>query len=227
MMGILLTLLACGSTYPEPAISDDGKFHFIDIRDSANMQLDDNFGSGREGNNLSALKRNEQELEGVTFKIADTFIQLGSKLHAVPKPDKVLGIKLNSTFSKLYLLHATGYGSNQRGIPIEQDPNYIPDDTQIAEYRLHYQDGTVERIPVIYGKDVRDWWYAEGSKGLSRGKVAWEGESPLAKKSEKKLRLYLTTWTNPHPSTKVTSIDYLKVGETVAGPFCIAITTEK
>jgi hypothetical protein len=32
------------------------------------------------------------------------------------------------------------------------------DGTEIGAYIVHYTEGTDERIPIIYGKDVRDWW---------------------------------------------------------------------
>jgi hypothetical protein len=38
------------------------------------------------------------------------------------------------------------------------------------------------------------------------------------------LRLYLTTWDNPKPKVQVTTIDCVSVGQTAAGPFCVAIT---
>jgi hypothetical protein len=41
------------------------------------------------------------------------------------------------------------------------------------------------------------------------------------------LRLYETVWKNPHPEKQVLTIDFQKVGKTVAAPFCIAITLEK
>ena len=34
-------------------------------------------------------------------------------------------------------------------------------------------------------------------------------------------------WENPHPTKKVVSIDYVKVGDTPAGPFCVAMTLEE
>ena len=74
---------------------------------------------------------------------------------------------------------------------------------------------------------MRDWWFTENSKGVTRGKVAWKGENDLAKGLGSQIRLYLTTWENPHPTKQVVSIDYLKMGETPAAPFCIAATLEE
>jgi hypothetical protein len=105
---------------------------------------------------------------------------------------------------------------------------HVEDDTPIGEYKIYYEDKSDETIPIIYGKDVRDWWFREDEKETSRSKVAWKGENDLAKKYECKLRLYLTTWENPKPDKKIVSIDYIgRKDETVAAPFCVALTLEE
>ena len=148
------------------------------------------------------------------------------------KPDKVEGIKVNSTFSKLHILHATEYGTGNATAAGGMDggPLYIADDTKIAEYKLHYADGTNEAIPVVYGKDVRDWCcYNEKSEvgDEQRKNFVWESVNGLTKSMNWQIRLYATTWKNPHPDKTVISVDYLKVGDSPAAPFCIAITMEK
>jgi hypothetical protein len=231
MTRILMLLAACGPFALSLPKADDAKFSFVDLRSHANQKLDDSL--AKEGNSFAQLKRNEQELEGVTFKIADAYIQLGSKVmqpvERKTKPDKVEGIKVDSTFSKLHILHATEYGTGNATPAGGMDggPLYIADDTKIAEYMLHYADGTTETIPVVYGKDVRDWWFNEKSKGVSRGKVAWKSVNGLTKAMNWQIRLYATAWKNPHPEKKVSSIDYSKAGDSPAAPFCIAITMEK
>src|SRR5262249_6045471 len=151
------------------------KLTFVDLQPQANQKLTDNFGSGREGNNLTQLAKGEQTFEGVRFKVEDGFLQLGSPLLKEEKPDKLEGIKVGKAFTKLYILHATGYGNGtvigQEGK--EGDPLYVADGTQIGEYKVHYEDGSTEAVPIVYGQDVRDWWYTENLKGVSRGKVAW------------------------------------------------------
>ena len=82
-------------------------------------------------------------------------------------------------------------------------------------------------IPVVYGQDVRDWWFTDKVKGVSRGKVAWQGENELTKEFGCRIRLYLTSWDNPHPAKKIASINYVKTQlDSPAAPFCVAITLE-
>ena len=80
----------------------------------------------------------------------------------------------------------------------------------------------------MFGKDVRDWWFRDDEKEASRSKVAWKGDNELAAKYGCRLRLYLSTWENPKPDSKVISIDYIGQKEaTVAAPFCAALTLEE
>jgi hypothetical protein len=229
MTRFLTLLAACAALGMAQAGPAEKRFAYVDLQPKANQKLSDNFGSGREGNNLAGLPKGEQTFEGVKFKIEDGIIQLGSKLLKEEKPDKVEGIKVGRAFPKLHLLHATGYGNGSEigKDGMEGDPLFVADDTEIAAYKVRYEDGSVETIPVVYGKDVRDWWFAENSKGVTRGKVAWKGDNDLAKGFQSQVRLYLTTWKNPHPAKRVASIDYVKTNDTPAAPFCVAISLEE
>ena len=48
-----------------------GKFTFVDLKPYANQKLTDNFGSGREGNNLKALGKGGRTLGGMATKPKD------------------------------------------------------------------------------------------------------------------------------------------------------------
>lgn len=229
MTRLLLWLTTVSALALAPAGLADKQLSYVDLQPKANQKLTDNFGSGREGNNLASVPKGEQTLEGLKFKIGDGLIQLGSKLLKAERPNRVDGIPVGKAFAKLHLLHATGYGN---GTVIGEegkagDPLFVPDNTLIAEYTIHYEDGDTATIPVVYGKDVRDWWFTDSSKGVTRGKVAWKGDNQLTKGFGSQIRLYLGTWDNPHPAKRVVVIDYAKVGDTPAAPFCIAMTLEE
>jgi hypothetical protein len=212
---ILMTLTTLTSAAP------DGKYLFVDLAPKANMKRADNFGRGGDGNDLKDLGNDSRTLAGVNFKLGESVLQLNSKVLTKQRPTKIEGIKVGNLARKVHILHATGYGN----VPPDS-PLYIADGTKIAEYKIRYDDGKTAVIPVVYGEDVRDWWFSEGDKGVSRGKLAWQGDNELAKGFNKRLRLFLTTWDNPHPTKKIASIDYAKVGEGPAAPFCVAITLE-
>jgi hypothetical protein len=93
---------------------------------------------------------------------------------------------------------------------------------------VQYDDGSQEGVPIVYGEDVRDWWFVEGEPEPSRGKVVWTGDNALATQIGARLRLYVSSWTNPKPDHTVTRIDYVaRKTETVAAPFCISMSVER
>jgi hypothetical protein len=226
-LALILIGAAAALAMAKPARTE--KFYHVDLQPKATQKLSDNAGSGREGNDLISVPKGQQSLEGVSFKIAEGKLQLGSKLLKEEMPDKIEGVKVGEKCRKIHILHATGYGNGsaigEEGK--EGDPLFIADGTRIAEYRLHFEDGDTEVLPVVYGDDVRDWWFVEGAKGVKRGKVAWSGDNELAKSFGCKIRLYMNTWDNPAPKKALTSIDYVKVNDTPAAPFCLAITLEE
>ena len=212
VVGVSLVIAA---PLPEP------KFAYIDLQAKTNHKLSDDLHTGTDGNDLKVLPRGEQMLGGVKFKIGDGFIQLGSKV-LEKMPAKVEGIPVGRTFAKLHILHATGFGG---GPNKEGDAWFVKDGTAIGEYRVNFEDRTAAVIPIVYGQDVRDWFYVEGEMEPSKGKVAWKGANAFSKQVGAGIRLYASTWENPTPNKKVVSIDYLsRKGDTVAAPFCVAMT---
>jgi len=217
MLRYLLAAFACGVLGTALCVADDKKtdgkkWVFIDLQPQANQKLKDNFHSDTAGNSLASLPTGEQALEGVKFKIGEKCIQLGSKMVA-DKPDKVEGIKVDKKLAKLHILHATGFSTD--------------DGTQIGAYTVKWDDGTNITIPIVFGKDVLDWWYFDNTSDPTRSKVAWKGENEYSKSLNAKIRLYLTTWENPKPDMKIVAIDYSTTKETDCAPFCVAISGEE
>jgi len=206
------------------AADDEKKFHFVDLRPYANQQRGDNMGSGVEGNNLAKLPGGQQTFAKVKFKVEQGIVQLGSTI-VEPMPEKVTDIKVDGKCSKLHFLHATCFGG---GPNVEGSPLFVKDGTLIGEYRVKYEDESSFTIPIVYGQDVRDWFYRDGEMVTERGQIAWNGKNDRAAQVGAKIRLYLTTWKNPKPEKNVVSIDYLgKKSETVAAPFCVAVSFEE
>jgi hypothetical protein len=116
-------------------------------------------------------------------------------------------------------LHATCWGGN------------LPDGTVVGAYVWHFSDGTTHEQPIVYGRDLRDWWFGgqywfyqgDPKSQAEHGQVAWTGSNPVAQRSGVTVRLYLTTYENPHPDLEVTSIDLVSE-MTTAAPFLIAMT---
>jgi hypothetical protein len=222
MMRFYLLLSICCFVASAKADVDEKVFVSIDLKEYANHKPGDTAVDG-EGNDL-ALEPGEHVLKGIKVTIGESVLQLGSKLFE-QRPAKIEGIKVDRKVTKLHILHATAFGGagNEPGSPF-----YVADDTFIGSYQINYEDKSSESIPIEYGKDVRDWWFQKSEKDTSRAKVAWEGDNRLAAQYSCRVRLYLTEWKNPKPDVKIVSIDYLgRKDETVAAPFCVAITAEK
>jgi len=194
----------------------------VDIQPKANHRLDRSLhnDADEQGNDLSRLPKGEQKFGGVDFKIGPAMLQLGSTVYA-SKPLRIEGIKVGSTFSKLHLLHATGFGN----APVD-NPAHVANGTLIAEYILRFEDKSVIRHPVVFGTDVKDWWGGRQDKDLKRGKIVWRGTNKVAEGAGTELHLFLTSWQNPKPNVKVETIDFVSAGDTAAAPFCVAMTVE-
>jgi hypothetical protein len=222
----LLFFVTCCAVAPLLAAPVERKFSYVELASKANRKLADNQGSGIEGNHLKEVPIGERAFASVKFRVGAGLIQLGSKLDFMAAlPDKVEGIEVGRACTKLHMLHATCFG----GGPNQPDSGlFVEDGTLIGEYRINFEDRTALIVPVVYGQDVRDWFYVEGEREPSRGKVAWSGDNDRAKQVGARIRLYVSSWDNPWPRKKVTTIDFLsKKGETVAAPFCVALTIEE
>ena len=208
----LLTIAMCCVGLLVTAAEPEKDFYCVDFQSKANQKLADQFHSfANPGNNLATLPRGDFKFNEVKFTIGEGMLQLANA-SMKDKPDKIAGLELDLPVAKLHILHGTGFAP--------------PDLTKIGEYTVHYADKTTEVIPIVYGEDVRDWWDSDGHKQVTRGKEAWRGKNQATEKSKFELRLYLTTWENPHPEKDITKIDYSSTKTSIGAPFCVAITAE-
>lgn len=193
---------------------DAGWFYPIDIQPVGNQKLDNDFHTWP-GNNLKLLPRGKQRLGDVDFLIGDKFIQLAGKM-APDFPERINGIEVGRNVTKLHFFHAVGWTAS--------------DGLLVGEYIVHYDDDTIDTIPIEYGLDVRDWWiYEFDKKETPRAVVAWKGMNHASKNYQDlrmSIRLYRRTWQNPHPDKKVVSFDYVSRNETRTSPFLIAVSAE-
>ena len=157
--------VVAGSWSPACSQAED-KITYIDLEPQANRKLADNQGRGLDGNDLNNVPTGEQKFGDLMFKIGPKLIQLGSQM-LDSLPATVEGITVKKKFTKLYILHATcfGGGPNEPG-----GIGYVKDGTPIGEYVVHYKDKTTERIPIVYGEEVRDWFFAEGEAEPSKSR---------------------------------------------------------
>jgi hypothetical protein len=211
-----LCLLAAGTLALSLAgtAAAEGKLTFIDVSSKGNHRLNETLHKTSPDNHFGELPQGELKFEAIRFKIGEQMVRVKGK-NTDALPSEVKGIPVNAAFERLHILHSTGYGENPQ----------MTEGTEIGAYTIRYADDTTERIPIVYGEDVRDWWDWPPRTDLKRAKVAWTGTNPFANTYERKIRLFAVTWTNPHPAKKVTSID-MNTAETECDPFLVALTAE-
>ena len=144
------------------------------------------------------------------------WIQLDARL-ANPEitnlPERVRDVPIEGHCRRMYFLHTAGYSA-------------APTGTVIARYVIHYADGQELEIPVVYGRDVGNYWYVPGStQDNSALVVAWTGSSPHSRQQGATTRLYKSTWENPRPDVSVRTLDFVHA-KTRAVPILLAITLE-
>jgi hypothetical protein len=193
------------------------KYTFVELQPHGNQRLDEHLGA-LEGNDLAEVPRGRQHLGQIPFQIGERLIRVRGTRAPEP-PATVAGIVLNARFESLHFLHSTMFG-NAFG---------IDDGAEIGTYIVHYADKTEERIPIIYGRDVRDWWRDSDPLEPTRARVAWAGTNRAAAASGgqgSQIRLFSTQWKNPHPDRRVTTID-VETRDTPCAPFLVALTLEQ
>ena len=187
----------------------------IDLTSYYNASPNDSWHAGGLGNNdLSSLPQGIQEFAGVKFDVRGIVQVSGQDAEqqlSVRFPKEVAGIQVGKTCGQLHFLHAAGWQS--------------PDGTKVGLYRVHYQDGQTQEIPVVYGTHVRDWWAPSGTGPVTDSQVAWKGSNQASQSSGVSLQLYKTTWRNPRPDAQIASLDYVSCMSRSA-PFLVGITAD-
>ncbi|MBT5928426.1 MAG: hypothetical protein HOH33_17630 [Verrucomicrobia bacterium] len=200
---------------PIPDRADNTPKNCIPLDNYYNAALDDNFHmAGLEGNDLASFPKGKVELAGITFDARGLVHLNGQQVQAnspIGYPNSVENIVIGRKAKHLHFLHGAGWPSN--------------DDQTVAKWIVYYNDGTESIRRVRYGKDVADWWTAPESPALSGSQTAWEGENGATKNSPMSLRLYKTTWNNPHPDKVISAIDYVSSMKDTSS-FLLGITAE-
>jgi len=213
MIGLILLTLALGPVIAQDDAGNNVRFVAVDIQPFANLNLNADFHTY--GNNMKILPRGRQKMGGVEFEIGEKYIHLAGK--RVPDfPEKVEGIVVNRYVNVIYFLQGSGWGTP------------VSDGVTVGEYVIHYDDSTVVSTPIVYGRDIRDWWVFDQLKA-TRAPVVWTGLNHASKdyRGERmKLRLLQMSWLNPNPKKKVAKLDFVSFNETVCSPFLIAASAE-
>jgi hypothetical protein len=183
----------------------------IDLSNHYNATLTENWHEGQ-GGSLAALPSGLQEFKGVLFDVRGIVQLAGRQLARQGYPNKVTGITVNRVCRRIYFLHATGW---------TEEPG-----KHIGDYVIHYADGRRGFFPILYGREVVDWYpHSEDPPVVPGVTTAWDGNNSGSKRTGSERRLFLSAWQNPAPDIEIRSIDFVST-MTEAAPFLIAITTD-
>ncbi|MFT4638112.1 MAG: WD40 repeat protein/serine/threonine protein kinase [Verrucomicrobiales bacterium] len=170
---------------------------------------------------LSSFPRGNQWFGGIPFAIED-MLRMGSLVAQSNGYDYPVVSRLKGPGKghRLHFLHTSRY------TPSEENP-----ETKLAEYILHYADGTEHSIPVIHGENIADHYITKTEilpDKLSGATAAWVRKHPRLVERPKGfvLAFFLMTAENPHPEKE---IDQIVVRSTMANPALIlaGVTVER
>ena len=206
----------------------------VSLKPWINAALADSLGAPDDAgsNNLAALPTGVRVFAGVPFDVEGRVQLMGRKLlesttmleSTTRFPVRARNLRIDGKFNRLHVLQgASGITEDMGG-------------KKVAELILHYADGSQARLPIVAGEQVRDWWgpvYETAAGWNARNPtaatsvLAWTGSNPRIKEDEpeESLRLYKSTFGNPHPEQEVSSIDFVST-VTDAAPFILGLTVE-
>jgi len=171
---------------------------------------DDESGLGWTGqghaNDLSSMPARQLVCAGVPFNITGRGIVLrGKNTPNLPAESGVMKFSAPVQTPLLYFLHTAAWACKYN--------------TLVAEYELHYTDGTVTTIPVQYGREINDWWHAQQ---VLNARVGWSGRNG----GNHIIGIYMMRSKNPYPEKSLAAINF-KSADSLSTPALLAVTAVK
>jgi hypothetical protein len=186
----------------------------VDLSDYFNASLDDDWFQ-HPGHDLQDVPKGVQTLGGMPFDVRGLIQLAGTeslRVTGVVLPEAVQGIKVNRKGRRLHFLQACGW--------------HAPQGAQIGQYIIHYAGGQTRTAPILFGRNVTDWWVSPNNKLPTEAQEAWRGSNPSTRHIGSHTHLLQYTWENPLPQEEISTIDFVS-NLTEAWPFLVAITIEE
>jgi hypothetical protein len=186
----------------------------IDLTEHYNVALKQWVGGGGGGldNSFATMPSGLQTYAGVMFDVRGIVRLAAVEAGELDYPARENRVGMGVTCHRLHFLHATA-GSTKEG-------------RVVGSYVLHYTNGAVVNVPIVYGHTTCDFWVKENERPLPRElALAWSGTNPEAAANNTSIRLVRWTWDNPLPNVEIRSLDFVS-SLTGCPPFLVAITCE-
>lgn len=98
----------------------------------------------------------------------------------LPKPER---------FASFGFLHTAAWSNSDAG-------------AAVANYRVHYADGSHADLPLRFLIDVEDWWNV---RNMHNALVAWTGDNG----GGRNVAVFMSRKNNPHPERPVTALEFI------------------
>ena len=161
------------------------------------------------------LPRGRQVIDGTPFQIDGVILLYGTNAaqKAHPGRTNINDITVGRRFEGLHLLAGS--------------QSSVPDGTNIARVRLHYDDGSDAALEVRYGTHLRDWfgpWHKADRPLLDpNAREVWRAQCASAASKDNYIRLFHVALTNPAPDKEVRTFS-LESARASAGLMVAAIS---
>jgi eukaryotic-like serine/threonine-protein kinase len=168
------------------------------------------------GGDFAGLAVGTQTLGGTPFDVRGIIHLNGqlAKQDGAEYPESIMGIRVGRTCRWLHFLQGTGWDAASG--------------TEVGKYVLHYADGQQRELPIIFGRDLENWWFQGAPPEMNDpdGAVTvWTGNNLKAANDGYSIGLYESTRTNPRPDVELESIDFVS-SMSPAAPFLVALTVD-
>ena len=152
---------------PIPPRSPQANPDLVDLSDYYNASLDDDWFQ-HPGHDFQDLPKGVQAFGGVTFDVRGLIQLAASKsldVTGVVFPEAVQGIAVNRRGRRLHFLQAC-FWSTAEG-------------AKLGEYVVHYADGQTRSAPILYQRNVLDWWVRPEDRLPTEAEEVWRGQNPI------------------------------------------------
>ncbi len=204
-----------GGCAPDKGTESSGSplgFHPVDLTN----YYDKPAGSWPSRNAWLAVPWGQHTYDGVPFECGGILEVTGidaARRAGEVFPGRYTGIPVGSAGAWIHLVHCVGW-KEADGVPI-------------AQLTLHYENGQTSALLLRYGVNARNWWQEPSEQEAvladPNSKVIWLAPSPEPVGRPITLRLYKTSFANPHPQWVIATVDIESLF-THATPVVVAIT---
>ncbi|RPH90083.1 MAG: hypothetical protein EHM72_19575, partial [Calditrichaeota bacterium] len=146
--------------------------NLIDLTEYYTASLDDDW-LVSVGANLQPLPKGIQTWAGAKFDVRGLIQLAGKNLYEQSElddarkkeyyPQVVNNIRVQLKGQKIHFVHASSWWADEND--------------KVGEYVVHYENGEIRRIPLLYMQSLKDWWTTPNDPTPQNAEIAWQGQN--------------------------------------------------